>query len=137
MNYFYFATTLVVVSVRQKTSYHLSISPSPTNLPNTLKIHTGENKIDRQGRQYSIQLYMLFPANGSTNPDVFSLKHSASHGESSLKISARWVSPFRRSQGTNKQTNKQTHTQTHSLTDWRFYRVIAQNQLTLHGIFFR
>ena len=30
-----------------KTSYHLLISPPPTNLPNTLKIHTGENKIDR------------------------------------------------------------------------------------------
>ena len=30
-----------------KTSYHLLISLPPTNLPNTLKIHTGENKIDR------------------------------------------------------------------------------------------
>jgi len=33
-----------------KTSYHLLISPPPTNLQNTLKIHTGENKIDRYGR---------------------------------------------------------------------------------------
>ena len=57
-----------------------------------------------------------FPANGLTNPDVFSLKPSLSQGESSLKISARLGSPFRRSQGTN--------TQTHSLTDKRFYRVI-------------
>ena len=39
-----FATTHVVVS---KTSYHLYISQPPTNLPNALKIHTGENKIDR------------------------------------------------------------------------------------------
>ena len=39
-----FATTHVVVS---KTSYHLLISPPPSNLPNALKIHTGENKIDR------------------------------------------------------------------------------------------
>ena len=28
-------------------SYHLLISPPATNLSNTLKIHTGENKIDR------------------------------------------------------------------------------------------
>ena len=35
-----------------KTSYHLLISPTPTNLPNTLKIHTGENKIDRQSRMW-------------------------------------------------------------------------------------
>ena len=30
-----------------KTSYHSLISPPPTNLSNTLKIHTGKNKIDR------------------------------------------------------------------------------------------
>ena len=35
-------------------------------------------------------------------------------------VSARWGSPFRRSQGTSKQTDRQTH----SLTDWCFYRVI-------------
>ena len=34
-----FATTHVVVSA--------VVSPSPTNLANTLKIHTGENIIDR------------------------------------------------------------------------------------------
>ena len=46
-----FATTYVVVFVWNcKTSYHLLISPPPTNLANTLKIHTGENKIDRLGR---------------------------------------------------------------------------------------
>ena len=38
----------------------------------------------------------------------FSLKHSAFQGESSLKISARWSSPFRRSQGKNKHTNSLT-----------------------------
>ena len=38
-----------------------------------------------------------------------SLKPSLSQGESSLKISARWGSPFRRSQGTNKQTGRLTH----------------------------
>ena len=88
-----------------KTSYYLSISPPPTNLPNMLKFHTGGNKIDRQGRQYTC----YFPANGSTNPDVFSRKPSQCQEESFLKISARWGSPFRRSQGTNKQTNKHTH----------------------------
>ena len=40
----------------------------------------------------------------------------ASQGESSLYFSARWVSPFRMSQGTNKQTD--------SLKAWRFYRVM-------------
>ena len=38
-----FATTHVVVSVIN----HLLINPTPTNLPNTLSIHTRENKIDR------------------------------------------------------------------------------------------
>ena len=33
-------------------------------------------------------LFFYFPANGSTNSDVSSLKHFASQGESSLKISA-------------------------------------------------
>ena len=56
-----------------KTSYHLLISPPPTYLPNTLKIHTGENKIDRQSRMWR-QYTCYFPANGSTNPDVFQPK---------------------------------------------------------------
>ena len=56
-----------------KTSYHLLISPTPTTLPNTLKIHTGENKIDRQSRMWR-QYTCYFPANGSTNPDVFQPK---------------------------------------------------------------
>ena len=56
-----------------KTNYHLLISPPHTNLPNTLKIHTGENKIDRQSRMWS-QYTCYFPANGSTNPDVFQPK---------------------------------------------------------------
>ena len=42
----------------------------------------------------------------------FSLKHSASQGELSLKISARWGSP-RRFGGVREQTNKHTN----SLTD--------------------
>ena len=43
-----------------------------------------------------------FPANCSTNPDVFSLKPSASQGESSLKISAH------RFGGVSEKTNTQT-----------------------------
>ena len=56
-----------------KTSYHLLISPPPTNLPNTLKIHTGENKIDCQSRMWR-QYTCFFPANGSTKSDVFQSK---------------------------------------------------------------
>ena len=51
-------------------------------------------------------------------PMFFSLKPSPYQRESSLKISARWGSPFRRSWGTSKQTD------THSLTDWCFDREI-------------
>ena len=91
-----------------KTSYHLLISPPPTNLPNTLKIHTGENKVDRKSRMWR-QYTCYFPANGSTNPDVFQPKTFQSQGKSSLKVSARQGSPFWRCQGTNKQA--------HSLTD--------------------
>ena len=62
----------------------------------------------------------------------FSLKPSLSQGESSLKISARWGSPFWRSQGTNKQTNKHTH----SLTDWCFDREIKLRIVkNIHQIF--
>ena len=43
-------TQVVVYLCVCKTSYHLLISPTPINLPNTLKIHTGENKIDHWGR---------------------------------------------------------------------------------------
>ena len=87
-----------------KTSYHLLISPLPTNLPNTLKIHTGENRIDRQGRQYTC----YFPDNGSTNPDVFQPK---------TFLIPRGIIPqnfsslgFAVSEELgNKQTNRQTH----------------------------
>ena len=55
-----------------KTSYHLLISPPPTNLPSPkyVDVHTGANKINRQGRQYTC----YFPANGSTNLDIFQPK---------------------------------------------------------------
>ena len=41
--------------------------------------------------------------------NYFSLKPSSFQGQSSHKISAHLGSPFRRSQGTNKQTNKQSN----------------------------
>ena len=80
MNTSGFATTHVVVFLLVcKTSYHLSISPPPINLPNSLpapyhlpyfhfyhyrlKAHTGE-KESKMWTHY-------FPANGWTNPDVF------------------------------------------------------------------
>ena len=70
----YTSTTHVVVFLWvYKTSYHLLISPTPTNLPNMLKIHTGENKIDCQSQIWRQQA-CYFPANGLTNPDVFQLK---------------------------------------------------------------
>ena len=56
-----------------KTSYHLLISLPPTNLANTLKIHTGEKKIDFQSRMWC-QYTCYFLANGSTNPVVFQPK---------------------------------------------------------------
>ena len=99
-----------------KTSYHLLISQPPTNLPNTLKIHTGENKIDRQGRQYTC----YFPANGSTNPDVFQPK--------TFSIPMGIIPQNFRSLGfavSEDLGNKHPNTQTDSLTDLCFDRVIA------------
>ena len=65
---------------------------------------------DHRGRT-GHALVFYCPANGSTNADVFfSLKPFLSQGESSLKISACWGSPFG---GVRGKTNKQTH----SLTD--------------------
>ena len=99
-----------------KTSYHLLISPPPTNLPNTLKIHNGENKIDHQGSQYTCQ----FPVNCSMNPDVFCLKLFASQGKGDHPSKFQHAGVHRFG-GVREQTNKQTH----SLIDWRFYRVTS------------
>ena len=78
-----------------KTSYHLLISPTrPTSLPNTLKIHTGKNKIDRQSRMWR-QYTCYFLADGSTIPYIL-----------------------------EELGNKHTYKLTHSLTDQPFYRVI-------------
>ena len=111
----HFATTHVVVC---KTSYYLLISSPPTNISNTLKIHTGENKIDRQSRMWRQYTY-YFPANGSTNPDIFQPKTFPM---------PRGIIPHNfRSLGfavSEELGNKLTNKQTHSLTSYCFYRVI-------------
>ena len=93
-----------------KTSYLLLISSPPTNLLNTLKIHSGENKIDRQSRKQR-QYTCYFPANGSTNPDVFQPK--------TFPIPRRIIPQNFRSLGfavSEELGNKQTNTHTNSLT---------------------
>ena len=62
-----------------------------------------------EGALDTLQFFFIFLLTVRRIRMFFSLKPSQSQGESSLKMSARWGSPFRRSQGTNKQT--------HSLTD--------------------
>ena len=95
-----------------KTSYHLLISPPPTNLPNTLKIHTGENKIDRYTR--------YFPTNGSTNPECFQLKtFSIPRGIISQNFSSLGFAV------SEELGNKHTD----SLTDQRFDREIFWQQI--------
>ena len=101
-----------------KTSYHLLISPPPTNLPNTLKIHTGENKIDRQSQMWR-QYTCYIPANGSTNPDVFQPKTFPIPREiipQNFSLLGFTVS--------EELGNIQTDKLTHSLTDWCFEREI-------------
>ena len=100
-----------------KTTYHLLISPPPTNLPNTLKFILERIKLTARV-ECGASIHAIFQLTVRRIQMFFSLKPSQSQGESSLKISARWGSPFRRSQGTNKHT--------HSLTDWCFdYYIIA------------
>ena len=71
---------------------------------------------DHRGRTGQALVFFIFLLTVRRIRMFFSLKPSPSQGESSLKILARWGSPFRRSQGTNKHT--------HSLTDWCFDREI-------------
>ena len=98
-----------------KTSYHLLISPPPTNLPNT---------IDRQDRQYrcyfSHHYTRYFPANGSTNPDVFQPK--------TFSIPKGIIPQNFRSLGFAVSEEQGTSKQTHSLTDWCFDREINNNK---------
>ena len=105
-----------------KKSYHLLISPPPTNLANTLKIHTGENKIDRQGRQYLYMLtihalFLLIVRRTRVffQPKTFSIpRRIISQNFSSLVFAV-----------SEELGNKQTNKHTNSLTDWCFYREIS------------
>ena len=104
-----------------KTSYHLLISPPPTNLPNSLpspyhsishapqqqRVTLERNGIDRQSKMWR-QYTCYFPANGSMNPDVFQPK--------TFCIPRGIIPQNFRSLGFavseelgNKQTNNQTH----------------------------
>ena len=84
-----------------KTTYHLLISQPPKYV----KVHTGDNKIDTARVECGASIHAIFQLTVQRIQMFFSLKPSQSQGKSSLKISARWVTPFWRSQGTDKQTN--------------------------------
>ena len=106
-----FATTHVVDFLWVcKTSYHLLISPPPTNLPNSLPApyhspsipvkdsHWRETLIKLTARvECGASIHAIFQLTVRRIRMFFSLKPSSSQGVSSLKISARWGSPFRRS----------------------------------------
>ena len=50
-----------------------------------------ESEVIREGSSVHALVFFCFSDNSSMNPDVFSLKPSASQGESCLKISAHQV----------------------------------------------
>ena len=86
-----------------KTSYHLLVSPLPTNLQNTIKVHTGENNIDRQSRRWR-QYTCYFPTKSSTK--TFPIPRGIiPQNFSSLGFAV-----------SEESGNKQTNTQTDSLT---------------------
>ena len=90
-----------------KTTYHLLISPPPTNLANTLKFILEKKKLTTRV-ECGASIHAIFQLTVRGIQMFFSLKNSQCQGKSSLKISAHWGSPFRRSQGTNNQTNSLT-----------------------------
>ena len=85
-----FATTHVVVSVRQPITYW-----SP-NLPNTLKFILEIIKLTARV-ECGASIHAIFQLTVRRIRMFFSLKPLQSQGKSSLKISGRWDSPFRRS----------------------------------------
>ena len=126
-----FATTHVVDFLWVcKTSYHLLISPPPTNLPNSLpspyhstchapqqqRVTLERNKIDRQSRMWR-QYTCYFPANRSTNPDEFQPKTFLIPRGIIPQNSMSLGFVITEEIGNILQTD-------HSLTDKRFYRVI-------------
>ena len=90
-----------------QTSNHLLISSPPTNLPNTLKIYTGEMKFTARV-ECGPSIHAFFQLKTFPIPRKIIPKNFSSLGFAVLEELG----------------NKQTNTQTHSLTDWRFYRVI-------------
>ena len=84
-----------------QTSNHLLISSPPTNLPNTLKIHTGEMKFTARV-ECGPSIHAFFQLKTFPIPRKIIPKNFSSLGL-----------PFWRSQ----RTNKQTHKIAHSLTD--------------------
>ena len=93
-----------------KTSYHLLIFPPPTNLPNSLPAPYHSTCHAPQQQRVTLErikltarlecgasIHAIFLLTVRRIRMFFSLKHFASQGESSLKISARWCSSFRRS----------------------------------------
>ena len=123
-----------------KTFYHLLISQPPTHLSNSLpapyrspsilvkKSYWSETLIKLTAQVESgASIHAIFQLTIRRIKMFFSLKPSQSQGESSLKISARWGSSFRRCKGTKKQTDRLTH----SLTDWCFCRVINRSTMIM------
>ena len=84
-----------------KTTYHLLISPPPTNLPNRLKIHTGENQSIHAIFQLTVRRIRIF-----FQPKTFCIQRGIIPQNFSLLGFA--VS--------EELGNNQTNTQTHSLT---------------------
>ena len=70
-----------------------------------------------EGALDTLQFFFLFLLSVRQIRMFFSLKHSASQGESFLKFQLAGFVVL------EEQTSKQTDRLTHSLTDWRFYRV--------------
>ena len=79
-----------------------------------------KSEVVREGSSVHALVFFCFSANSSMNPDVFSLKPSASQGELCLKISAHSSGLVVLGELGNKQTDRLTH----SLTSHCFYRVI-------------
>ena len=97
-----FSTTHVVVSVRHPLTYQ-----SPHHLP------TSQIRLTARIASIHALIHAIFLLMVRRIQMFFSLEPSLSQGESSLKISARWV---RRFGGVREQTNKQTNKQTDRLT---------------------
>ena len=91
-----FATTHVVVSLRQPITYWSPQPLSPTKLPNTLKFIRERIKLTARV-EFGASIHAIFQLTVRRIQMFFSLKPSQSQGESYLKISARWGSLFRRS----------------------------------------